>query len=470
MSTKDTNTQFDALLREQLSQLNPEVPEGVWESMEADLDQLNESLQFDSSIRESMNQLNVPAPQGVFEAIQSQLSAGIGSGFSLASKWIIGSLITCAAVVSTLVLMPSDKKKESAQNPVTPSSITETSPTTNNDASNPEVVADIPAIVAEDDHLQTPLNAASLGGENPSQVEIIAPATSNNDDVTGTNPGPRTLVTKNKTSQTQSGNELPSPIESKKLPIFAFAQKDTLICWGLPYKTYLKHGDNCFYDVYVNGTQIGKSVPGNQGFQYIASSAGVYQVDWVVRMDDQVWKKSQLVYVQSLPELRLQVNDLGNGRYAFINEGKDKTNWFLDGQPSSLAEVQLYDEQPTDHKLHAVAVNAAGCKDSANLSFRNNVIFEVKPIKIPNTFTPNGDGKNDYFEVEVEGATSFHIYIFNSESQVVFESTDPKAKWDGSNKFKGNHVLQGTYTCIVKYALAGGEIMQEMKVIHLLKD
>lgn len=61
-------------------------------------------------------------------------------------------------------------------------------------------------------------------------------------------------------------------------------------------------------------------------------------------------------------------------------------------------------------------------------------------VYVPNAFTPNGDGSNDYFEVygNKEAWKQFHVAIFNRLGEMVYESNDMNFKWDG--RYKG--VLQ----------------------------
>jgi gliding motility-associated-like protein len=66
----------------------------------------------------------------------------------------------------------------------------------------------------------------------------------------------------------------------------------------------------------------------------------------------------------------------------------------------------------------------------------DQVLVEVdcNSIYIPNIFTPNGDGMNDYFEVKVTGAKHFHLRVFNRWGEMLFESTDPKKMWNGGKQ------------------------------------
>jgi gliding motility-associated-like protein len=71
-----------------------------------------------------------------------------------------------------------------------------------------------------------------------------------------------------------------------------------------------------------------------------------------------------------------------------------------------------------------------GCK--ADDSVRINVI-PIYNIFIPNAFTPNGDGFNDFFEVmgNKEAWKQFEVKLFNRWGEKVYESNDMNFKWDG---------------------------------------
>jgi len=68
-------------------------------------------------------------------------------------------------------------------------------------------------------------------------------------------------------------------------------------------------------------------------------------------------------------------------------------------------------------------------------------------VDIPNAFTPNGDGQNDYFfprQYLSKGATSFTLSIFNRWGQKVFETAKTDGRgWDG--KFNGKEQPNGVY-------------------------
>lgn len=64
-------------------------------------------------------------------------------------------------------------------------------------------------------------------------------------------------------------------------------------------------------------------------------------------------------------------------------------------------------------------------------------VIPTYEIFVPNVFTPNGDGANDYFEVfgNKDSWKQFNIMVFNRWGEKVYESNDMNFKWDGT--FKG---------------------------------
>src|SRR5690606_5690634 len=45
--------------------------------------------------------------------------------------------------------------------------------------------------------------------------------------------------------------------------------------------------------------------------------------------------------------------------------------------------------------------------------------------ELPNVFTPNGDGSNDFLFIESEGLEDFTIVVLDSKQRSIFESNDP---------------------------------------------
>lgn len=91
--------------------------------------------------------------------------------------------------------------------------------------------------------------------------------------------------------------------------------------------------------------------------------------------------------------------------------------------------------------------DAHGC--SLDKVMTVTVEFICTDFYIPNVFTPNGDGINDYFAIKAENLTNYTITIYDRWDREVYSSTDPAKYWDGKAKNNQN-VPDGVYYYIIK--------------------
>lgn len=73
-------------------------------------------------------------------------------------------------------------------------------------------------------------------------------------------------------------------------------------------------------------------------------------------------------------------------------------------------------------------------------------------LSITNVFTPNGDGSNDQFVIDIEEEDYYVLTITNKKGEIVFQSTDKTICWDGTDKMSGAELPEGTYFYIFQYS------------------
>lgn len=103
--------------------------------------------------------------------------------------------------------------------------------------------------------------------------------------------------------------------------------------------------------------------------------------------------------------------------------------------------TQAFYEVMGDSSTYWVEVtDIYGCKGTDSVELQ-----KVCPtqIYIPNAFSPNFDGINDYFGILGEGIISMRFQIFSRWGELVYETTNVDAFWDGN--FKGKPVRAGVY-------------------------
>lgn len=87
---------------------------------------------------------------------------------------------------------------------------------------------------------------------------------------------------------------------------------------------------------------------------------------------------------------------------------------------------------PKQNDFYSATVFREGCMYTSDTV--SVTLYDCNcPVRISNMFTPNGDGYNDGFKPEHDCyLTYYHFQIFNRWGQLVFESEDPEASWQGS--------------------------------------
>jgi len=83
-------------------------------------------------------------------------------------------------------------------------------------------------------------------------------------------------------------------------------------------------------------------------------------------------------------------------------------------------------------------------KDKCDSILTTNLIVEVCELEIPNVFTPNSDGINDYFVIKGIDQIPSSISIYNRWGRKVFENNNYHNEWDGAN------LADGVYYYVVR--------------------
>lgn len=106
--------------------------------------------------------------------------------------------------------------------------------------------------------------------------------------------------------------------------------------------------------------------------------------------------------------------------------------------------------------LHQNLASIAGCYavtavDSfMNESALSNIVCldidSCNLYTLPNVFTPDGDGHNDYFiPFPYDFVEKINLQVFNRWGKIVFTTEDPAINWDGKNKNNGMECSDGVY-------------------------
>jgi len=131
-------------------------------------------------------------------------------------------------------------------------------------------------------------------------------------------------------------------------------------------------------------------------------------------------------------------------------QGGGTIEWYsiLGGTP--IATGNTFTTPPVDTVLtYYVTDDIAGCKSKNRIVSIDTT--DCNGVFIPNVFTPNGDGKNDFFQVIIKGAKCYNIKIYNRWGVLVYEGGDALSGWNGIVQKSGLPASDGTYYYIINY-------------------
>lgn len=112
-------------------------------------------------------------------------------------------------------------------------------------------------------------------------------------------------------------------------------------------------------------------------------------------------------------------------------------------------QPQLVITQPITYQVHVT--NPGGCEATDEVVVEP--ICATDQVFVPNTFSPNGDGRNDLFYPMGRGVSAIKsLRVFNRWGEVVFErinfmANDPTAGWNGT--YKGRTLSPDVYVYVM---------------------
>ncbi|MBA3665768.1 MAG: CotH kinase family protein [Bacteroidetes bacterium] len=127
--------------------------------------------------------------------------------------------------------------------------------------------------------------------------------------------------------------------------------------------------------------------------------------------------------------------------------------WCSNGSTSTNTVTSLSLNYPALYDIVLVAYGANGCNDTIKRSvFVSDTAGYYPPyvkLPLPNIFTPNNDGSNDFFFPVMRYVTEMNCLIYDRWGKLEFEMKEVNDKWNGTN-IHGKESSPGTYFYIFK--------------------
>lgn len=185
---------------------------------------------------------------------------------------------------------------------------------------------------------------------------------------------------------------------------------------------------------------------------YTYSKSGSYEIVLSCFVDKKlIQKEVAQILVVSNPKADFDWTDKNelleeNYTILFIDRSYDAVKWewnFGDGDKDSISNPKhTYKGQGT-YAVSLTVINLNGCKDQKTQFIS---VIDQNPLLAPNSFSPNGDGLNDYFMPKAleNGDINFELKILDRSGNIVYATNDNNKPWNGRIRNTGELFNNGT--------------------------
>lgn len=180
---------------------------------------------------------------------------------------------------------------------------------------------------------------------------------------------------------------------------------------------------------------------------YIYNDAGQYDVTLTVTSSFgciNSLQKQEFVWVHPLPKAGFDYTPkngtIFNPEISFSDLSSGAFKWYYDFGDNSTTVIpspqHVYKEWGSYPVAQVVTTNY-GCTDTITITV---VIDSAYICYLPNAFTPNEDGINDYFFCNGIGLKNYELNIYNRWGQIIFKGNN--LPWNGK---QGDRAIPGVY-------------------------
>lgn len=131
------------------------------------------------------------------------------------------------------------------------------------------------------------------------------------------------------------------------------------------------------------------------------------------------------------------------------------------GNPVTISWVQ-----EGTYQVRLDFVSDAGCVDSTFYTV-NVIPCQETYMYVPNSFTPNDDGINDYFYPKGVNYNSLKMYIYNRWGEMLYETDNISNGWNGT--YKGDLCKEDMYIYVIRWLTIENKQKQIIGHVILLK-
>ncbi|MBB78835.1 MAG: hypothetical protein CL844_07520 [Crocinitomicaceae bacterium] len=164
-----------------------------------------------------------------------------------------------------------------------------------------------------------------------------------------------------------------------------------------------------------------------------------------------------VVFTNNSENTTIHYWDFNNGNAYTVNNLDSQNQTFTN--TSTVMLIASTDPDCADTAYLTISIAICGCTNPNATNYNPNAtlddgscIIPIATVMAPNVITPDGNGKNDFFELTVTNAENVELTILNRWGNVMYHAIGNNPRWDGTTP-NGNEAEAGTY--FYRYIITG---------------
>lgn len=400
--------------------------------------------QIEQQFRDVLKDSAMNPPPGIWEGVSSGLSVGVQSASILSNFIVVGKIIAGAAIVGGaaygIITLTSSEENN------LPGSVSQLIDSTK--IGHQENISNNKDDLSED---QTIKDVVYL--EQPSD-EAINPVFNNLPNNTHTiqenNPTNILNTTKNTDNPAIVQEKLTRDILPGTVNVFS-----NPTCVGEMLEATASSSSTMWY---LNGIHIGTG----EKLSYIVTQNGTLLLEAKLK-ESSIFSQKLKVFSKQNHKIIIQSIDKNSHFVEISPKPNGFVNWEINGQKYPQSELVLNLDPNVPYVIKSV-INDVNCGEivkTEKYQWKNQDVIKTvrqKEIFIPNIFTPNNDGVNDLYHIDMPQTITFSLLIFDKEgNELVFSTNNQQDTWDGINDKNNVNCEDGTYLVKLIYQLETDE-------------
>jgi len=265
---------------------------------------------------------------------------------------------------------------------------------------------------------------------------------------------------------------LPVYVDVHPYPVISFVSDTSLICETLKVKFTNKstyEAGSEFDWNFGDGTTAIVEHP-----SHVYTVAGTYPVSLTITspvgcVSSDTNDVTVIYYPPPIADFKASTDfaTLINSQVQFADNSQNAVRWhwdFGDGITSGEQNPSHYYSKEGNFKVTLRINSLADCED-----IHEEEVY-IAPFFIPNSFSPNNDGKNDVFfnanhELDV---ASYQLMVWNRWGQRIYSSDSYSEAWNGAD-LKGNPAPEGIYVYVISVNTRTGKRLDYKGTVNLIR-